>query len=107
MQILQEKNGEEPKHVLIEVENRVQLDDWAKATYEKSGYIRWKSIFQFYSIYCIKAGYLIKKNGIWYITPEGSTALLLGDVDLLNAVISAYWKWRAKNKPIPADLDKV
>jgi len=93
LQIVQERNGESPKHILIEIENRVQLNDWAKATYEKSGYVRWRSILQFYSIYCIKAGYLIKNNGVWYITTEGESALLLGEVGLLKSVVESYNKW--------------
>ncbi len=44
LQILNEKGGQAPgREVLSEVGKRVTLDDWAKATYEKSGYIRWQS----------------------------------------------------------------
>jgi restriction system protein len=100
LQILKEKGGEAPgREVLAEVEKRVQLDDWAKAIYEKSGYVRWQSILHFFSIDCIKAGYLIKKKGVWYITPEGKNALSLGEVGLLNAATAAYRKWREENQP--------
>ena len=99
-QILKEKGGEAPgREVIAEIEQRVQLDDWANAVYEKSGYVRWQSILHFYSIDCIKAGYLIKKKGVWYITPEGVNALSLGEVGLLNAAIAAYRKWREENQP--------
>jgi restriction system protein len=48
-QILKEKGGEAPgRDVIAEVERRVLLDDWAKATYEKSGYVRWQSILHFF-----------------------------------------------------------
>ena len=100
LQILKERGGEAPgREVLAEVEKRVPLDDWAKATYEKSGYVRWQSILHFFSIDCIKAGYLIKKKGVWYLTPEGQSALQLGDVGLLKAAIAAYRKWRDENQP--------
>jgi len=100
LQILKEKGGEAPgREVLAEVEKRVSLDDWAKATYEKSGYIRWQSILHFFSIDCIKAGYLIKKKGVWYLTPEGENALQLGEVGLLLAATAAYRKWRDENQP--------
>lgn len=75
------------------------LDEWARATYEKSGYVRWQSILHFFSIDCIKAGYLVKKQGVWYLTPEGESALRLGDVSLLKAAIAAYRKWRDENQP--------
>ena len=100
LQILNEKGGQAPgREVLSEVEKRVTLDDWAKATYEKSGYIRWQSILHFFSIDCIKAGYLLKKKGVWYLTPEGENALKLGEVGLLNAATAAYRNWKNENQP--------
>ena len=100
LQILKGKGGESPgREVVAEVEKRVQFDDWAKAIYEKSGYVRWQSMLHFYSIDCIKAGFLIKKKGVWYITPEGENALSLGEVGLLNAATAAYRKWREANQP--------
>lgn len=93
--------------VLAEVGKRVPLDDWARATYEKSGYVRWQSILHFFSIDCIKAGYLIKKKGVWYLTPEGENALQLGDVGLLNAATAAYRKWRDENQPAESKEEEV
>ncbi len=108
LQILKEKGGESPgRAVLAEVGKRVPLDDWARATYEKSGYVRWQSILHFFSIDCIKAGYLIKKKGVWYLTPEGENALQLGDVGLLNAATAAYRKWRDENQPAESKEEEV
>lgn len=103
LKILAEKGGEAPgREVVAEVEKRVPLDDWAKEVYEKSGYIRWQSILHFFSIDCIKAGFLVKKKGMWYLTPEGDKALKLGDVGLLKAAQVAYRKWKQENRT--ADL---
>ena len=100
LEILRDKGGQSPgRDVIAAVEQRVTLDDWAKATYEKSGYVRWQSILHFFSIDCIKAGFLIKKKGVWYITPEGEAALKLGEVGLLNAATAAYRKWKDENQP--------
>lgn len=105
LQILKEKGGQAPgRDVVAEVEKRVPLDEWARATYEKSGYVRWQSILHFFSIDCIKAGYLVKKKGVWYLTPEGETALKLGDADLLKAAVAAYRKWKDENRP-PEDAE--
>lgn len=105
LQILKEKGGQAPgRDVVAEVEKRVLLDEWARATYEKSGYVRWQSILHFFSIDCIKAGYLIKKKGVWYLTPEGETALKLGDAGLLKAAVAAYRKWKDENRP-PEDAE--
>jgi len=98
LQILVEKGGEAPgKEVIEEVGKRVQLDDWAKAAYEKSGYTRWISILHFFSIDLIKAGFLIKKKGVWYVTKEGEAALKLGEEKLLATATDAYRKWREAN----------
>lgn len=102
LQILVEKGGEAAgKEVIEEIEKRVQLDEWEKAVYEKSGYTRWKSMVHFFSIDLIKAGFLVKKQGVWYITQEGEENLKLGDVGLLEAATSAYKKWRDAN---PKDI---
>ena len=107
LQILKERGGESPgREVLEEVEKRVTLDEWAKAVYEKSGYVRWQSMLHFFSIDCIKAGYLVKKKGVWYLTSEGENALQMGEVGLLNAATAAYRKWKEENQsPEPEDDD--
>jgi restriction system protein len=84
------------RELMSKVENNVTLDEWEKSRYEKSGYIRWQSILHFFSIDCIKAGYLIKKKGIWYITPEGENALKLGPEKLLENATKAYRKWKSE-----------
>jgi restriction system protein len=98
LSILRDNGKELPMRDLMEkVEKKVELDNWAKERYEKTGYIRWESIFHFFSIDCVKAGYLIKKKGIWYLTPEGEEALKLGPETLLEKATLAYRKWREDN----------
>ena len=100
LQILKDKGGQAPgRDVQSEVEKRTPLDEWATATYEKSGYVRWQSILHFYSIALIKAAYLIKKKGVWYLTPEGENALKLGEVGLFKAATAAYRQWKDTNQP--------
>jgi restriction system protein len=99
-QILKEKGGQAPGRELIDaIEKRVELDDWAKASYEKSGSVRWQSILHFFSVDCVKAGYLLKSKGIWYLTPEGEAALKLGEAGLLEAAKTAYRKWKSEQQP--------
>ena len=108
LQILKEKGGEAPgREVLAEVEKRVQFDDWARVTYEKSGHVRWQSFLHFFSIDCIKAGYLVKKKGVWYLTPEGENALQLGEVGLLDSARAGYRKWRDENQPPESKEEEV
>ena len=97
LNILKEKGGElSGREVIDEVQKRVNLDEWAKERYEKTGYIRWNSILHFYSIDCIKAGFLVKKKGIWFLTPEGEEALKLGEIGLLNEATKKYKEWKLK-----------
>ncbi len=96
--ILVEKGGEAPgRDVISAIETRVKFDNWDKEVYEKSGYTRWKSILHFFSIDLIKAGLLIKKQGVWYITPEGEAAIKLGEKGLLDKASDAYRSWRDAN----------
>lgn len=97
LSILRDSGREMPmRDLMSRVEQKVVLDDWDKERYEKSGYIRWESILHFFSIDCVKAGYLIKKKGIWYLTPEGEEALKLGRVEFLNSAVKAYRKWKSE-----------
>jgi len=98
LKILKANGGEmRGKQVMEEVEKRVQLGEWEKHRYPISGYIRWRSVLHFYTIFLKKAGFLIKKKGIWFLTPEGESALKLGETGLLDTAEKAYRQWRLKN----------
>ena len=93
--VLKESGGELPTRKVFEgIEEKAELDEWATFRYEKSGGVRWRSVLSFYSIGCVKAGFLAKKKGVWYLTPEGESAVDLGEAGLLKAVDDAYAKWK-------------
>lgn len=99
LKVLKENDGEMASSLLMEtLSRRVNLDDWARGTLEKTGNIRWQSILHFYSIDLIKAGYLIKKKGVWYLTPEGEKAMDKGEKELLMSAQNLYRLWKEKNK---------
>ncbi len=107
LRILKDNGKEMPmRELMSRIEKEVELDEWAKERYEKSGYIRWQSILHFYSIGCMKAGYLIKKKGVWYITPEGEEALKLGPEGLHIAADKLYKKWAAERPIVPDEEDE-
>ncbi len=98
------------KDVMLRVEKNVDLDEWARATYEKTGYIRWQSILHFFTIDCIKAGFLVKQKGVWFLTKEGEAALALGERNLLDTATQAYRDWKKNVNPSPIeekDLEDV
>lgn len=50
----------------------------------------------------MKAGWLIKKKGIWYLTPEGSENLRLSPKELNALSNKKYREWK-RAQPAPAD----
>ena len=105
LKILKDKGGEAAgREVISEIEKTLQFDAWDKVVYEKTGNVRWKSILHFFSIDLIKAGFLIKKKGIWYLTQEGESSLKLGEEELYRTAQKAYRSWREKN-PKKAELN--
>ena len=54
-------------------------------------------MLHFFSIDCVKAGYLIKNKGIWYLTKEGEDALKLGKEQLRETATTKYRIWAEKN----------
>ena len=107
LNILKQSGGElHRKEINEKIGEQVELDDWAKGRYEKSGYIRWQAILHFYSIDCVKAGFLVKKKGVWYLTKEGKEALKLGDVGLLDKAQEAYRLWKKERDENDSDISK-
>lgn len=97
--ILQEAGGElRGKEVIEKIRETVQFDDYEKHVYEKTGYVRWESILHFYTIDCMKAGFLRKNKGLWILTNEGAEAIKLGPENLLNSANKIYREWNAQRK---------
>jgi len=107
LQVLKENAGEmRGRQVLEEVEKRVELSERERGRYAKTGYVRWQSVLHFYSIDLIKAGFLLKKKGVWFLTPEGESALKLGETGLMDTAQKAYRQWRLKN-PKQAEVSEA
>jgi restriction system protein len=97
--ILKDSGGQLPgKQVIDKIRETVELTDWEKQVYEKTGYVRWESILHFYTIDGIKAGFLRKNKGVWYLTEEGEKAIKLGPAKLLETASQLYRNWAADNK---------
>lgn len=107
--ILKENSGEmRGKDVVDKIRETIPFDDYEKHRFEKTGYIRWESILHFYTIDCMKAGYLRKQKGIWHLTEEGEKAIDLGAEKLLSSATKLYREWDTKRKTeddIKTDLE--
>ena len=93
---MQEAGGSLPlRDIKIEVARRVQLGEHDLKVYEKTGYVRWESVLHFYSIDCVKAGFIRKHSGKWHLTPEGVAVMHLPARDLLDRALKGYKEWKA------------
>jgi len=109
--IPKERVGEIMKIVLTELKNaggeaklkdlfersepKLNLTEYEKQVYEKSGYIRWRSAVHFYSIDCEKAGYIQKSSGRWKLTPEGDKALKKPAKEFIEYAMQRYRAYMA------------
>jgi restriction system protein len=82
------------KEIYPFVNDNVELTEWEREPAGKMRYIRWTNNFQFYSIDYQKAGFIVKKNGSWYITPEGEKALKNSPEEVMEAARAAYREWK-------------
>ena len=99
MLILKKAGGDmRGNEVIKKIEENLNLNEWEKGSYEKTGYVRWISILRFYSIDCGKAGFLRRSKGIWSLTKDGEEAMKLGPIGFLKKASSEYRKWHAEHK---------
>lgn len=81
------------RQIKEEMEKRLTFDEYEKEVFQKSGYIRWQSMMHFYSISLVKAGWLRKYKGAWYITEEGKKKLELDPEKFIEEAEKKYWEW--------------
>lgn len=102
LQVLADNDGHLPSRDVIRLaEPRLQLNDHERETLPK-GLARWENALQWYTVDAVKADWLIKRNGVWYLTAEGKKALSL---DALNFFKTAAQKskeaLRARQAALP------
>ena len=104
LKILKKAGGEmRGKEVVDSIRETVTFDEYETYRYKKTGYIRWETILHFYTIDCMKAGFLRKNKGMWILTKEGEEAIKLGPEKLLNTATKIYREWDAKRKKEKAE----
>jgi restriction system protein len=101
MKEISRRGGSIPvKDIYPFVNENVELTEWEREPAGKMKYIRWTNCFQFYSVDYQKAGYIVKKNGYWYITPEGEEVLKKSPEEVLNLARAAYKEWKKKRDKV-------
>lgn len=95
MKEMSRRGGSMPaKELYPFVNENVELTDWEREPAGKMKYIRWTNSFQFYSIDYQKAGFIVKKGGNWYLTPEGEAALRKTPEEVMIIANDAYHEWK-------------
>jgi restriction system protein len=102
--IAESPNGCLPvKEVLKQVEKRVALTNHEK-TFNNSGVLRWQTNLRFYTVDAVAAGWLVKRNRVWYITEEGRKSLSLDPLTFIRTANEKYDDLRGGS---PAGREKV
>lgn len=98
LRILHENDGQLPsREVTRLVGERLELGPHELETL-KSGSTRWAIYLHFYTIDASKAGWLRKKDGMWYLTPEAEEVLDLSPAEFMATASAAYRKWKANQR---------
>lgn len=99
LRILQKNDGSmSSKELVRQVEEQVELTEWEKEITKKGG-IRWQNVYHFSSVDYVKAGFIVKKNNNWYLTPEGEEALKKYTPEEMHEIAQkAYREWRRETQ---------
>jgi restriction system protein len=98
--ILKEEGGQLPgREVINQIRENISFDDYEREILEKTGNVRWEAILTFYTVDCVKAGFLRKQNGQWFLTKEGEEAYdKLSKTELLEQAKKGYNQWYKSHK---------
>lgn len=89
------------------VESKVELTDWERERTGKNKTIRWRNNLNYYSIWYVKAGFIIKNKdrGYWYLTPDGADILKKSAEEVMMAAEDAFKKWQQEQEQFVDTID--
>lgn len=93
--------GMQAGEVLKQLEQRIPPNDFEKSDYpNRPGVRRFEKLVRFFSINAVKAGWLLKQKGTWYLTDEGKAAYAnFPDSEaFMKEAVRLYREW-AKAQP--------
>ncbi|AKM78300.1 MAG: Restriction endonuclease [Candidatus Wolfebacteria bacterium GW2011_GWE1_48_7] len=93
--IIEKNGGSLPlREILVEMPKSLIFNEYEAGHYEKTGYVRWRSMMYLYSIDCVKAGWLVKNKGTWSITEEGRKTLQFSPEEFIRIATQKYREWK-------------
>lgn len=84
--------------VLRDLERTGKFTEWESEMNEKRGLPRWRVTSRFVTTRCVKAGLMVTKKGLWYLTEDGSQALDISDADLWRVLNDAMRQFKADKR---------
>lgn len=104
--ILDQNDGQLPlKELVAQIGQQLSFSSYEQERHQKTGYVRWVSVLHFYSIYCVKAGWLRKDKGVWYLTEEGRNALKLAPEAFVRQSGEKYKEWKSRQDGAPTTVE--
>lgn len=85
----------------------VSFNEWELELTDKEKNVRWWAILQFSSVPYVKAGYIIKSKGTWYITPEGERLVDMTPEEAHEHARKEYRAWKLTNRKDDADDNEI
>lgn len=94
LRILKEYGGElKGTDVICKLGERLEFDEWENFKYP-NGNSRWVTIFIYGTTDLVKAGFIIKNKGRWFLTDEGTKAVeIMSDEEIFETAHNAYKAW--------------
>ncbi|MEM4988339.1 restriction endonuclease [Collimonas sp. H4R21] len=88
-------DGMAARDALTQLSNLVTLTSYEAGTYESGGQ-RFEKIVRFATVDCVKAGWMLKHKGTWFVTPAGTQAYKeLDDAELFyKSAVKLYRQWK-------------
>lgn len=87
------------------LQEHVDYTDWENERAGKMQYVRWQANLSFYSVDYSVAGFIVKKNGYWYLTPEGEDAMKKSPEEVMLLANQAYKKYDKERKANAETID--
>jgi len=105
--LLTSEDGMRARDAVSATEQRMTLSEYEKGEYPSGGQ-RFDKILRFATVDLVKAGWLLKENGRWSITPEGRLAfeMLTDPADFYREAVRLYHQWKAGQPGPVSDEDE-
>lgn len=100
-------DGMRARDALAAVENDIVLTEYEKGRYESGG-VRYEKIVRFATVDCVKAGWLGKHKGVWFVTDDGKQAHanFSDPEEFYREACRLYQQWRSKQPDAEPTTDE-